>query len=568
MKRFNVTNTAIFSSILALSLLITTGCDDFLTPDKDNIYTESEIIRDPSMAEGVLLNAYSNVPNSTGFSEVATDDAVSNNNSNNYRLAANGEWKSTNNPFNVWSGSYTNIAYTNLFLSIVDEVDWSSVSEWKNEHFRRRLTAEAYALRAFYEFRLLQVHSGYDQAGNLLGFPIANTAITINDDWKAMNRDSYEDCVNQILSDLDIAIEGLPDTYSDADATDSDKGTKDAVYGSRFSNRISKRAAQMIKARTLLHAASPAFNPDNNLEKWEKAADAAAEIIDAFGGLDNVKNTRLEFYLNEKNADILWRKDYSNARSLETDNFPPSLYGSGRVNPTQNFVDAFPTIDGMPISLNPANYDPNDPYQNRDPRLAKYVITNGVSLKNTVINTVNGAKDGINMQAGASTRTGYYLKKHMNSNVNLTPGNLISQRRFATMMRYTEAFMIYAEAANEAWGPDGKGTHTYSAREIIAKFRETAGITTDNYIGTVSTVDDMRKLIHSERRIELSFEGFRFWDIRRWADTDLMKEKARGTKDGGVTSFDVESRVFEDYMIYGPIPDSEYRKGLAQNVGW
>ncbi|OJV32002.1 MAG: hypothetical protein BGO29_00770 [Bacteroidales bacterium 36-12] len=568
MKRFNVTNTAIFSSILALSLLITTGCDDFLTPDKDNIYTEDEIIRDPSMAEGVLLNAYSNIPNSTGFSEVATDDAVSNDNSNNYRLATNGEWKSTNNPFNVWGGSYTNIAYTNLFLNIVDRVNWSPMSEWKNEHFRKRLRAEAYALRAFYEFRLLQVHSGYDESGNLLGFPITNTAVTINDDWKAMGRDSYEDCVNQIVNDLDEAISELPDTWSDAPGADPDKGTKDAVYGSRFSNRISKRAAQMLKARTLLHAASPAFNPTNDVVKWEKAADAAAEIIDAFGGLANVKNTRLEFYLNENNADILWRKDYSNARSLETDNFPPSLFGNGRVNPTQNFVDEFPTVDGMPLSTNPITYDPAAPYANRDPRLAKYVITNGASLKNTVINTVNGAKDGINMLAGASTRTGYYLKKHMNANVNLTPGNLISQRRFATLMRYTEAFMIYAEAANEAWGPDGKGTHAYSAREVIAKFRETAGIATDNYIGTVNTKEDMRKLVRSERRIELSFEGFRFWDIRRWADTTLMKERARGTQDGGLTSFEVESRVFDNYMIYGPIPDSEYRKGLVQNAGW
>jgi len=78
----------------------------------------------------------------------------------------------------------------------------------------------------------------------------------------------------------------------------------------------------------------------------------------------------------------------------------------------------------------------------------------------------------------------------------------------------------------------------------------------------------MRRLIRSERRIELSFEGARFWDIRRWGDTVKMKEPARGTQNGGISSFDVENRVYDDFMIYGPIPDSEFRKGLIQNTGW
>lgn len=568
MKQFNIIKPAFAFIGGVLLTLFFAGCDDFLTPDKDNVYTETEIAKDPSMAEGILLNAYSSVPGTSGFSEVATDDAVSNDNANNFRLASNGEWKSTNNPFNVWGASYTNIAYVNLFLNVVDQVTWSYKSEWLNENFKKRLTAEAYALRALYQFRLLQAHSGYDEDGNLLGFPIVDQSITINDDWKSMPRDSYDKCVSRILDDLEIAIEGLPDVYADADASDPDKAEKDAVYGSRFLNRINKRVALMLKARTLLHAASPAFNPSNDKSKWAAAADASADLIDAYGGLSKLANSRLEYYLNETSADILWRKDYTNSRSLEADNFPPSLYGNGRVNPTQNFVDEFPTVDGMPVSMNPVNYDITQPYKNRDPRLAKYVIYNGSSYKGTVINTIDGAKDGVNMLAGASTRTGYYLKKLLSSNVNLTPGNIINQRRFVTLMRYTEAFLMYAEAANEAWGPDGTGMHAYSARQVISKIRETAGITTDNYIATITTTGEMQQLIHSERRIELSFEGFRFWDIRRWKDLAKMQETAEGTLNGGISSMNVENRVYDDFMIYGPIPDSEFRKGLVQNEGW
>jgi hypothetical protein len=555
--------------IIAVSLILaTTGCDEFLAPDKDNIYTESEILRDPSMAEGILLNAYSSVPNATLFTEVATDDAVSNDNSNSYRLASNGEWKSTNNPFNVWSGSYTNIGYTNLFLSIVDKVQWSPRSEWKNEQYKRRLAAEAYALRAFYQFRLLQAHAGPDAQNNMLGFPIVNDLIKIDDNWQSISRSTYQQCVDQILLDLDAAIPALPDTYTNSATGDSLKAEKDAVYGSRFANRINRRVAQMLKARTLLHAASPAFNTDNSLAKWEAAANVAAEIINSYGGLNALSASRNEFYLSENNPDILWRKDFTNSRTFETDHFPPSLFGNGRLNPTQNLVDAFPTVSGYPINNAASGYDIAKPFTNRDPRLARFILFNGSVFKNTTINTIDGARDGINMIAGSSTRTGYYMKKLLSPNVSLTPGNIINQRRFHTLMRYTEAFLIYAESANEAWGPDGKGNNSFSAREVIAKIRNTAGITNDGYLPTINDKESMRALIRNERRLELSFEGFRFWDIRRWNDLNSMKEVAKGTADGGISSFEVEKRVFEDYMIYGPIPDSEYRKGLTQNKGW
>ena len=136
-------------------------------------------------------------------------------------------------------------------------------------------------------------------------------------------------------------------------------------------------------------------------------------------------------------------------------------------------------------------------------------------------------------------------------------------------MRFTEAFLIYAEAANEAWGPDGTGPNTYSAKDVMAKLRETAGLDQpDTYLASITSRSAMQRLIRNERRLELCFEQVRFWDVRRWLDYDAMNATVRGTFDGGLTAVDVKERVFERYMIYGPIPNDDVVKGLIQNDGW
>jgi len=141
-------------------------------------------------------------------------------------------------------------------------------------------------------------------------------------------------------------------------------------------------------------------------------------------------------------------------------------------------------------------------------------------------------------------------------------------------IRYTEIFLNYAEAANEAWGPTGKGTHSYSAYDVIKAIRQRAGIGTDNgdaYLESIKTdKDKMRELIRNERRLELCFEGHRFWDLRRW-NADLT-ETATGMSISGskYTTINVDERKFDSYMTYGPIPYTEVLKysELKQNKGW
>ena len=550
-------------------IVITSGCDKFLELEPGNDLSKDLILADPAKTEGILLNAYAALPSSIDLSDVATDNAVSNVKGNSLTQMATGEWKATNYPLSTWSSSYKNITYINLFLSMVDKVEWSWESTWQNKEFAKKLKGEAYGLRAFYEFQLLVTHSGKANDGSYMGFPVIADYITANDNWQDIKRGTYSECFNLIKNDLDSALKYLPAVYSDKPASDPLKSDYDKVYGTRFKNRLNGEAAMFLKAKLLLHAASPAFS-ETNVTTYADAANAAAALINlpSVGGLNKLTTARIEYYLLPSNTDILWRRNQStNSSSLEANNFPPSLYGRGQVNPSQNFVDAFPMKNGYPILYGSSGFDAATPYLNRDPRLAKYVIYNGATFKN-VINTVSDPKDGFNA-VETSTRTGYYLRKHLFSTVNLTPGSVQGQTHFFTLMRYTEAFLMYTEAANQAWGPDGDGgANGFTARTVIAKIRSTAGITTDSYLPLVTSKEAMDHLIRNERRIELSFEGSRFWDIRRWNELSKMKEPVKGTTNGGLTSLDVEPREYSDYMIYGPVPDSEVKKGLIQNSGW
>jgi hypothetical protein len=170
-----------------------------------------------------------------------------------------------------------------------------------------------------------------------------------------------------------------------------------------------------------------------------------------------------------------------------------------------------------------------------------------------------------------STRTGYYMRKLLREEVNLTPGAQNTQEHFQTHIRMTEIFLNYAEAANEAWGPTGTGSNSYSAKDVLAAIRKRAGIAQpDNYLNSITDQATMRQLIRNERRLELCFESHRFWDVRRWKDD--LSVPARGVRIDGTTYtyFDVEARAYDnDYMHYGPIPYNEVLKfGFVQNKGW
>jgi hypothetical protein len=255
--------------------------------------------------------------------------------------------------------------------------------------------------------------------------------------------------------------------------------------------------------------------------------------------------------------------------------YPPTLFGKGRINPTQNLVDAFPDKNGYPITSAGSVYSSANPYANRDPRLKAFILCHGSTLRSTTIN-METTNDAVNKVA-TSTRTGYYMLKLLRQDVNVNPSGANTQLHYKPRMRYTEMYLAYAEAANEAWGPlaDPKG-YGFSAYDVIKAIRKRAlGVTTDSYLESIKNDPvAMRQLIRNERRLELCFEGFRFWDLRRWkVDLATLNTPALGiTVTGGVVGSPatVENRVYKDYMIYGPIPYGETVKwsNLLQNDGW
>ena len=183
---------------------------------------------------------------------------------------------------------------------------------------------------------------------------------------------------------------------------------------------------------------------------------------------------------------------------------------------------------------------------------------------------VGKTDDGINA-ISTSTRTGYYMRKLLREDVNLNPVSSQKQVHYYPRIRYTEIFLNYAEAANRAWGPDGVGEHGYSARDVVAAIRKRAGIDQpDGYLESIDSRDKMEELIRNERRLELCFEGFRFWDLRRWEAT--LTDAAQGVRIMGTLYNDitVENRVYQPYMNYGPLPYEELLKWdqIQQNKGW
>ena len=146
---------------------------------------------------------------------------------------------------------------------------------------------------------------------------------------------------------------------------------------------------------------------------------------------------------------------------------------------------------------------------------------------------------------------------------------------YVARIRYTELYLDYAEAANEAWGP--KGGMGYTAYDVIKALRERAGITSTDYLDECAAAgkEAMRELIRNERRIELCFEGWRFWDLRRWKAN--INETAKGVKitntgDGKLYdySLSVETRNYKENGYYGPIPYDQILNfpSLVQNAGW
>ncbi|MEX0983030.1 MAG: RagB/SusD family nutrient uptake outer membrane protein [Bacteroidales bacterium] len=569
------------NSILRVSIpvLLLSSCE-LLEPEVSNVYTLEDVKSYTNYAEGLLLKAYRDLPqNHSNFNlAYGSDDAVTNVQGANVRNANEGGWTSNANPFSVWNSAYESIAYINTFLEETSEVEWFWEFENVNEMYAKRLRGEAHGLRAWYYFGLLQAHAGKGANGEMLGVPIVDNVLDPSepDDYE-IPRSSFDELVEFILTDCDSAISLLPNRYENSDDFYYNKG-----YGADFTNRINGLSVRLLKTKTLLYAASPSYSEGSSYT-YQMAAESAAEIMNLNGGLSDIipaNQNHLQFYSNNNVAqgnnhpEVFWYSARRNISGWEQTNYPPSLYGEGRTNPTQELVNAFPLVTGIPVDAGKLNS--SDPYSGRDPRLSMYILYNGSPIVRSdttlFVNTTVGSQDAIGSSDPFRSLTGYYLKKFMNVNVNVDPAVNSNGLHYYVYARYTDVLLMFAEAANEAVGPDGD-IGGYTAKNVINAIRNRAGITSQFYVDLSISSGTFADLIKNERRLEMCFEDQRFWDLRRWKMIDVMSKPVHGVQvsaDGTSYKYvEVEKRNYKDYQIYGPIPYGETLKyDLIQNEGW
>ena len=593
-----------------IGLLVFSSCEDMFEPADENTRQIEDLTGESAYVHGLLIYAYDRMPYlTTTQTDVATDDAVTNV-TNNYRTMALGTWQSDNNPMSQWDQCKDGVQYVNQFLSMVEKVSWAPSSASKQQMFIDRLKGEAFGLRALFYYYLLQAHGGLADDGKLYGVPLLTTPENGSSDYN-QPRALFADCVKQCFADCDSAMALLPVTYENISTADAipakyralgaNVSNFNLVFGEKARNLLSGKVAEAIKAQVALLAASPAFREQSGVTSQQAALLCANVLkridweLDPQGNIWYKNKTKLEPEGGEM-LEILWREDRHKNADQESRNFPPTLYGKGEINPSQNLVDAFPMANGLPVTAANSGYDAKNPYADRDPRLSHYIIYNGAKFRNIDIvtglysNSKSEVKDNLG-NVPASTRTGYYMSKLLREDVNPQSSNLVEQQHIYARIRYTEIFLAFAEAANDAWGPTGDGGTGHSAYDIIKAIRERAGIApevpgverVDVYLEECKNNKDMMtSLIRNERRIELCFENKRFWDLRRWMlplnepvdGVEITKIDADKDPDPDnlvYRRFKVEDRVFDSsYQYYGPIPRGEILKWsqLTQNKGW
>ena len=595
-----------------IGLLAFCSCQDMFEPADENNRQEDAMYEESKYADGLLMYGYGRLPYlTTTQTDIATDDAVTNNQTSAYKLMAEGAWQSDNNPMSQWDNCKDGIQYVNLFLSKVEKVRWAPSAESKQQMFVDRLKGEAFGLRALFYYYLLMAHGGYTEDGELLGVPLLTSPEDGSSDFN-QPRATFAECVQQCFADCDSAMALLPYDYANI-STEAEIPAKykaigayvtsyNLIFGQKASGLLSAKVAEATKAQVALLAASPAFRDQSGVTSAE-AAKLCANVLKRIGGMEGFDKTGNKDWFSSSfksmietvaNPEILWREDRHKNADQERENFPPTLYGSGRVNPSQNLVDAFPMRNGRPITDAASGYDPKNPYANRDPRLDYTILYNGRVLRKSEIitgtypNENNETDDNIN-STNKSTRTGYYMLKLLRDDVSPLASSLIEQQHIYPRIRYTEIFLAYAEAANDAWGPKADPTGIgFTAYDVIKAIRNRAGLGTDEYGLPLPEGDayleecakdqaKMRALIRNERRLELCFENKRFWDLRRWMMP--LNETVKGMKidrdeETGVLTYtviNVEERKYDNsYQCYGPIPKGEVLKwsNLKQNKGW
>lgn len=446
-----------------------------------------------------------------------------------------GQYNSNMNP---WGKNYRYIRDANVFFDRIGTVPMDSAQ-------RRQLTGEMTFLRAFRYFDLVR---------NYGGVPLITQTFALGDDFTTVQRSTLTESINFVVSEADKAAALLPLTYGSADI-----------------GRATKGAALALKARMLLYAASPLYAGTNDATRWQAAAQAAKAVIDL--GLYKLYPNYQQLFLTPNNAEIIFNRletqQGDSYLNLERWNGPNGYGGWGGNLPTQNLVDAYETMDGQSITEANSGYDPQNPYINRDPRFYATVLFNGAPYRGRTVQIFQpGGLDGPDgPEAFNTTLTGYYLRKFITESRGLGDAN--GSPAPWIYFRLGEMLLNYAEAQNEATGPDA------SVYDAVNQLRARVSMPA---LPVGLTQAQMRERIRRERQVELAYEEHRYYDVRRWRIASVTENQpVRGVtvaKDAAgtlrYTYQTVQERRFGDRNYFLPIPlkETQANPNLQQNPGF
>lgn len=549
-------------AILLAAPLLLASCSDFLELNESEYHTVKYQFSTFSRVKQSATNVYGYVRD--GLADVeetmldaATDDAVYVWETNNIKRFYDGSWSPVNLIDDRWDELYAAIAAANYFLENCPE-DFPEAKYQDNyaEDLKqlKNYPFEIRALRAYFHFELLKRYRS---------IVIANRSFT-KEEVNTLEPATYDRTVEWIVDECDAIIPSLPVTYSGS------------YYGEV--GRVTRGMAQALKARVLLYAASPLNNPTGDRTRYLRAAAAAKEIIDS--GVYSLIDEQTTNNASAKG--LIFGKLCPLSSTFEAANFPIGYEGGNTgICPSQNLAEAFDMRNGTVFNRNDEGHWRNLLNASmRDPRFAKTLLYNGALFKDQFIQSYTGGRNGLPLD-GASV-TSYYLYKHIQEETSFVAGSETYFQHVYPLFRYAEVVLNYAEALGAATqnaaftgtlDVDGVDVaFDLSPLEALNQVRTRYGMPA---IASVVNYDSFETRLRNERRVELAFEGHRFWDIRRWKigpQTTRLYGLEITNANGSIsyTRKLVQERIWDDKMYYYPLSEAELynNRNLIQNEGW
>lgn len=530
-----------------LLLFAVVGCnDDFVDTQPLDEFSQSDVWVDAALAEAFVLEIYNGLGQG-GFDEQMmaslSDEALFTHpgrgiNTITESRSGPAERGFINYTYN-WGDLYGRIRAANIALENLEEPGFD------DPDMVNQLRGEALFLRAYYYHNLLRMHGGV---------PIVDKVYTLDSEDLEIPRNTFEETVEFIVSDLDSA--------------------KPLLEGLNVDGRASMEAALALKARVLLYAASDLHdiptasanssdiagysNPEylgyvsgNQQDRWRRAQAAAKEVIDLNRGykMDLIEPVSAEEGKENYMAlslgggsvmadpaaatELLFARYFVAAKNesgqqIGLYNGPNGYHNWAGNAPTQNLVDHYELIDGNEFNWNNSEHA-NNPYDNRDPRFYATILYDGADWKPRTADVAGSdpfdqiqtgtyevksgtgetiTHNGLDTRSSAiedwnGTHTGYYVRKFTDPDPAIVDQNVRQQVPFP-FLKYTEAVLNYVEASIELGEED-------MAKEWLNKIRYRAGMPAITPSG-----QDLMEQYRQERLVELVYEEHRFHDARRW----------------------------------------------------